>query len=117
MIINTDSEIIESKVEMEGAKDVTMKILIGPNDGSQNIIMRRFKIRPGGHTPHHKHNYEHVVKILSKGVAVDEKGNEHQLQPGQSLFVRPNDIHQFRNPYSESFELLCIIPNPDKVTS
>ena len=115
MVIQNDTDVIEKQVEMSGAKDVSMQILIGTDDGSSNIIMRRFKIRPAGHTPHHQHNYEHVVKVLSgKGIAIDESGNEHKLQPGQSLFIEPNDLHQFKNPYHEPFEFLCIIPNPDK---
>ena len=117
MIINTDLEIAEAKVEMDGAKDVTKKVLIGPEDGSDNIIMRCFKIHTGGYTPHHKHNFEHVIKVLSgKGIAMDENEQEHQICQGQSIFVGPNDIHQFRNPYSEPFEFLCIILNQDKLS-
>ena len=117
MKINTDVNIPEVEVDMVGASDVSRQVLIGPDEDSENIIMRLFKIRPGGCTPHHKHNFEHVIKVLSgKGVAVDENGQKHQLRAGQNLFVRPNDMHQFRNPYSDPFEFLCIIPNPDKVT-
>jgi quercetin dioxygenase-like cupin family protein len=115
MKINNNDEIIAAEVKMEGAKDVKMKILIGLNEESDNIIMRHFIIAPGGNTPFHQHNYEHVVKIESnKGIAVDEKGIGHEVKKGQSLFVKPNELHQFRNPFSENFEFTCIIPNPDK---
>lgn len=114
MKITRDSEIRAVPADMEGAKDVTMRILIGPDDGSQNIIMRLFTISPGGHTPYHTHDYEHLVKALSgKGVAVDKDGNKHDLSPGQNVFVEPNEKHQFANPFSEPFELTCTIPNPD----
>ena len=100
---------------MEGAKDVKMKVLIGPGDGSENIIMRHFIIAPGGNTPYHQHNYEHVVKIENnKGVLVDENGLEHEIKKGQSVFVKPNEKHQFRNPFGEVLEFTCTIPNPDK---
>ena len=115
MKINTNAEIPEKQVEMEGAKEVTMKILIGTGDGSDNIIMRRFRILPGGNTPHHSHNYEHVIKVESgRGIAIDENGNELDLAEGQSTFVPANSTHQFKNPYGEPFEFLCIIPNPEK---
>lgn len=115
MKINNNEEIVAAKVEVEGARDVRMKILIGPGDGSDNIIMRHFIVAPGGHTPFHQHNYEHVIKVESnRGIAVDEKGVEHEVKKGQSLYVAPNDHHQFRNPFSEDFEFICIIPNPDK---
>ena len=112
MKINQNNQIPADKVQMEGVKDVTMKILIGTEDQSDNIIMRQFKIAPGGHTPRHTHDYEHVVKIESnKGIIVDEEGVEHELKKGQSVFVKPNELHQFRNPYNEDFEFICIIPN------
>jgi quercetin dioxygenase-like cupin family protein len=115
MRIKNNKEVIAAEVQMDGAIKVKMKILIGPNDGSENIIMRHFIIAPGGHTPFHQHNYEHVVKIENnKGITVDENGNEHEVMKGQSLFVKPNDKHQFRNPFNEDFEFTCIIPNPDK---
>lgn len=115
MKINNNAEIAAPEVQMEGADKVKMKILIGPEDGSGNIIMRHFFVAPGGNTPFHNHNYEHVIKIeRGRGIAVDEKGVEHEVAEGQSLFVKPNDLHQFRNPYYDTFEFLCIIPNPAK---
>lgn len=115
MKINNNEEIVAGKVDVEGAKDVRMKILIGPGDRSDNIIMRHFTVAPGGNTPFHQHNYEHVIKVESnRGIAVDENGVEHEVRKGQSLYVAPNDKHQFRNPFSENFEFICIIPNPDK---
>jgi quercetin dioxygenase-like cupin family protein len=118
MVINADLEIASTKVEMDGASNVDRQILIGPDDGSDNIIMRRFTIHPGGYTPHHNHNFEHVIKVMSgKGIAVDENGQEHHLQSGQSLFVKPNDMHQFKNLNTELFEFLCIIPNPEKLST
>lgn len=115
MKININEEIIASDVKMEGAKNVRMKILIGINDESHNIIMRYFTVAPGGNTPFHQHDYEHVVKVeKNRGIAVDEEGTEHVVRKGQSLFIKPNEKHQFRNPFGEDFEFTCIIPNPDK---
>lgn len=115
MKINENKEIPAHPVTMEGAKDVKMKILVGPADGSDNIIMRHFTISPGGNTPYHQHNYEHVVKIESKrGIAVDKNGIQHEVKKGQSLYVNSNELHQFRNPFDEEFEFTCIIPNPEK---
>ena len=116
MKINNDKEIIAAEVNIEGAKNVKMKILIGPKDESDNIIMRHFIIAPGGNTPFHQHNYEHIVKIENnRGIAVDKNGIEHEVKKGQSLFVKPNEKHQFRNPFNSDFEFTCIIPNPEKL--
>lgn len=115
MSINTDIERPFQEVTMEGAHDVKMKILIGIPDGSSNIIMRHFSVSPQGHTPRHQHDYEHVVKIeKNKGIFVDAEGKEHIVTEGMSLYVDPNTDHQFRNPFDQPFEFLCIIPNPEK---
>jgi len=115
MKINNNEEIAAGEVSMEGAKDVKMKMLIGLNDGSENIFMRHFIVSPGGNTPYHQHNYEHVIKVeKNRGIAVDENGKEHEVRAGQSLYVSPDKMHQFRNPFSEDFEFICIIPNPGK---
>lgn len=68
MKINKNSEIKEIEVTMEGVNEMRKKVLIGPDDGSKNIIMRYFIISPGGYTPRHNHNYEHLVKIEREGV-------------------------------------------------
>ena len=115
MKINNNADIVAPEVQTEGASNVRMKILIGPNDGSGNIIMRHFFVAPGGNTPFHNHNYEHVIKIeRGRGIAVDEHGVGHEVAEGQSLFVKPGDRHQLKNPFGETFEFLCIIPNPAK---
>lgn len=115
MIINNNNLMPFESVQMAGAKDVTTKILIGPKNDSNNIIMRYFKIMPGGNTPLHAHNYEHLIKIeKGKGIVVDENGKKHEINVGQSLFVEPNEKHQFQNPYNEPFEFICLIPNPEK---
>jgi len=51
MKIVCDSEVKAVAVEMEGAADVTMRILIGPDDGSNKIVMRLFTVSGGGHNP------------------------------------------------------------------
>ena len=117
MKINVNYEILTGEVSMEGAKDVRMKILVGPRDGSENIILRHFIIAPGGNTPYHRHNYEHLVKVeKNKGIAVDKDGKEFEVSEGNSIYVVPDEMHQFRNPFNEDFEFLCIIPNPQKQT-
>ena len=114
MIIKHDSEMTPAPVAMEDAASVTMRIPIGKEDGSQNMIMRLFCIAPGGHTPYHVHDFEHLVRVVSgKGAAIDEAGVSYELSLGQSVFVRPNEKHQFANPYAEPFEFTCTILNPD----
>jgi len=47
---------------------------------------------------------------------VDKDGKEFEVSEGNSIYVVPDEMHQFRNPFNEDFEFLCIIPNPQKQT-
>ena len=114
MKINQNSKIKEVEVE-EGARGMRKKVLIGPDDGSKNIIMRCFTLLPGGYSPKHSHNHEHLVKIESgKGIVVGKDDNKVEISEGYSVFVEANEIHQFQNPFEENFEFICVIPNTDK---
>jgi len=117
MIIKKNVDVPEAPLEEEEVKNVLRKILIGPEDGSHNIIMRHFKVLPEGHTPFHSHDHEHVVKVeKGKGIVVRETGEEVMISQEQSLLVEGNEKHQFKNPFPEPFEFLCIILNPEKVS-
>lgn len=113
MKIKNDGDLQNVPVSMEGAKNVEMKILIGPDDGSSNMTMRLFSVLPGGHTPYHTHDYEHLVRVQKgTGVVTDAQGTKHELSAGQSVFVAPGENHQFANPFAQTFEFTCTIPNP-----
>jgi quercetin dioxygenase-like cupin family protein len=115
VIIRNNADIPEIDVQEDGVTRVTQQILIGPDDGSQSIIMRRFRVLSDGHTPYHDHSHEHIVKIeKGRGIVLDEDGRENPVSVGQSLLVKGGEKHQFRNPFDEPFEFLCIILNPEK---
>ena len=102
----------QSDVEMEGATGARMRMLIGPDDAAANFHMRHFEIAPGGHTPHHQHDYEHEILILrGSGVAKSERGDQ-SFKAGDVIFVPPNEKHQFINNSAECIEFICLIPAP-----
>ncbi|MDY6787708.1 MAG: cupin domain-containing protein [candidate division WOR-3 bacterium] len=110
MKINKINEIERLHLKADDLKDVTKQVLIGADDGSDNIIMRLFTVRPGGYTPYHQHDFEHVVKIeRGEGIAIDKYG-EHSVKEGMVLFVKPGEIHQFKNQSDSEFAFICIIP-------
>ena len=95
---------------MDGAREVTMRLMVGRSDGAPNFAMRHFTVAPGGQTPRHSHDYEHEVYIVS-GAARVEQGEEFEdLGPGDVVFVRPNSMHQFVNTGNEPFVFLCLVP-------
>ncbi len=104
-------EVEEINVEMKGVVGVTKKIPIGKKEGWDGYTMRVFKIAPGGYTPKHQHNWEHVNHIVSGKGKLMINGIEHELGEKDYAFVPPNTEHQFSNPFDRDFEFICIVPN------
>jgi quercetin dioxygenase-like cupin family protein len=114
MLTRKTDEVPKNKVEMEGVKGVNIQVLISPEQGAPNFVMRRFEIAPGGHTPYHQHDWEHEIYVLSgEGALVGEEG-ELPLAPHTSAFVAPGDMHNFKNTGEEPFVFLCMIPKEGK---
>lgn len=105
-------EPLSAPVDMEGAVGCRIRCVIGEGDGAPSFTMRQFEVAPGGHTPRHTHGYEHQVFILEGSGVVLEGSVEHPLRPGMAVFVRPNELHQFRNTGPGPLKFLCMIPHP-----
>lgn len=102
----------QSDVTMEGAAGAKMRMLVGHDDGAPNFHMRHFEVAPGGHTPHHSHDYEHEIIVLKgNGVAKSEQG-DRDMNPGDVIFVPANEMHQFVPKGDAPLEFICLIPAP-----
>lgn len=97
--------------DLQGYDNVKKQIVIGPDDGSQEIVLRYFSLQPGGTSPHHTHDFPHLVKIeAGNGIVTDETGHEHQLQVGDYVYIHDNELHQFRNTGAGPFDFVCVVP-------
>ena len=94
--------------------DVTKQVLIGPDQGASNFVMRLFVLREGGHSPHHSHPWEHEVFILTGEGIVKSQDDEIPIEEGDFVYVPPMEKHQFLNAGSTPFEFLCIVPAEGK---
>jgi quercetin dioxygenase-like cupin family protein len=94
-----------------GYADVTKRIVLGADDGSDEIVLRHFSVAVGGTTPYHQHDFPHLVKIESgQGVALDGDKRENPVAAGDFLFVASNELHGFTNTGAVPLEFLCIVP-------
>lgn len=110
MLIRHAETIPGKPMQMDGARDVTMRLMVGRADGAPSFAMRHFTVEPGGHTPRHSHDYEHEVYIVAGSARVEQDGEFAELAPGDVVFVRPNTTHQFVNTGDEQFKFLCLVP-------
>ncbi|MHC4562764.1 MAG: cupin domain-containing protein [Planctomycetota bacterium] len=97
--------------DTQGYTAVTKQVIVGPEDGSNEIVLRYFSVAPGGATPYHSHDFPHVVKIeAGAGVAVDVDGNETPVGVGDYVYVDDNEVHNFKNTGDEPFDFVCMVP-------
>ncbi len=104
-----------TNVELEtpsekGVKDTKLRWLISKKDGAENFAMRLFEVKPGGHTPLHRHDWEHEVFILEGNGKARNKEKSISFKKGDFFFVKPNEWHQFLNTGNETLKFLCLVP-------
>ncbi len=100
----------DAPVQEEGAEGVRIKWLLDKSVGAPTFAMRHFTVQPRGHTPFHKHDWEHEVYVLEGEGFVKYQDREYPIQPGDAVFVPPNQQHQFRSTESSRLRFLCMVP-------
>jgi quercetin dioxygenase-like cupin family protein len=97
--------------DTQGYAAVTKQVVLGPEDGSDEIVLRYFSVATGGATPYHSHDFPHLVKVeAGQGVAVDKDKNETPLVAGDYVYVDANEIHNFKNTGETPFDFICMVP-------
>ena len=92
------------------AEGVELRELITERDGAPTFAMRVFALTPGGHTPFHTHAWEHEVYILAGEGSVRGAAGEQPLRAGDSVFVAPDEPHQFHGG-AAGLHFICCIPH------
>lgn len=98
-------------VELKGT---SMRRLIGPENGWKGYAMRLFTVEPGGYTPKHSHDWEHINLVLSGEGSLLTGKEETKIKKGSYAYLPSGTLHQFRNTGSEPLEFMCIVPEKEK---
>ncbi len=93
-----------------GADRATRQILVGPDENAPNFHLRYFAVQPGGHTSLDQHTHEHGVYILHGQARLRLGDEQHELHPGDVVYIAGNEVHQFFALGAEPFGFLCIVP-------
>lgn len=96
---------------VEGVPGVTIRWVIGEQDGAPHFAMRVFEVEPGHTTPFHPHWDEHEVFVLAGQGAVRSESGETPLEFGSTVFVPGGEVHQFVNTGDDVFRFICLVPN------
>jgi quercetin dioxygenase-like cupin family protein len=110
MKLEKSSNVKQSPVMVEGAKDAQIRVLISKQDGAENFTMRLFELKPGGCTPLHSHPHEHEVFIVQGQGTLVCNGKECPFDAEDCIFIPGGEEHQFKNTGKSSLKFLCLIP-------
>ena len=100
-------------VTPEGTEGVRMRVAIGKAEDAPRFVLRHFEVEPGGETPKHSHWWEHEIYFI-EGEGEAYTGGEYKpIKAGDTVFVPPDEEHQFRNTGQESLKFICIVPHTD----
>lgn len=110
MIVKKYDEVEKENVTMEGAKNTSIRWLVGQDTGAPNFFLRQLEIEPGGHSPFHNHPEEHEIYVLEGKGKLNAKGESLPLEKGSFALVMPNEDHQFENTGDTALKFLCVIP-------
>jgi ribulose-bisphosphate carboxylase large chain len=92
-----------------GWSSIARNVLIGNSGESAKFHLRYFEIAPKGFSSREKHRHEHVVICIrgKGGVLIGDRS--HTIKHLDTVYLAPNTIHQFSNPYDEPFGFFCIV--------
>jgi quercetin dioxygenase-like cupin family protein len=101
---------VEYKQAAEHHRGVTRISLVGEQGENTAFHTRYFEIAPRGFSSLEKHVHEHVVVVLRGQGEVRLGDAVHPLAFGDTVYVAPEEVHQFRNrSATEPFGFLCIV--------
>ncbi len=102
-------------MESEDIKGVKFYPAITEKDGAPNFAMRLFEISPDGHTPNHKHGWEHEVYIVGGDGFVLEGTEKREIKKDDFVFIDGNEVHQFMAG-DEGMSMICVVPHEGQPT-
>ncbi len=97
------------EINTEEVHDVLKHVLVGPDDGAPNFIIRYFNVPVGEKTFYDQHPHEHGIVILHGKARVQIKDDFYELGPLSSVFISGNDIHQLVNIGETPLGFICVI--------
>jgi quercetin dioxygenase-like cupin family protein len=106
---------VKTYTEVEGEREasasgVLVRKLISEEEGAPNFITRQLEVDAGGNTPHHAHPWKHEVYILDGEGVVKGGDEERKISGGDTVYLPPDEEHQFVNTGAGKLTFICVIP-------
>ncbi len=82
--------------------------LITHKDGAPTFSMRLIEVEKGKSTPHHSHDYEHEIFVVSGSCNVKIGDATEEASAGDFIFIPPNVHHGMTA--TEDLKIICVVP-------
>ena len=97
--------------DLKGARATRIQVLVGPDDGAPNFVMRRILMdEVGSGMPPHTNAVEHEQYVLQGRARVGIAGKEYEVGADDSVYIPAGTPHWY-DVIAAPFEFLCIVPN------
>lgn len=100
----------QRKYDSDSASGVTESWLIGKAEGAKNYALRYYEVKPHGFSREESHEHDHGIIILHGEGEVQLDGKTVSVEPGDVIYIPPNERHQLRNRGEAPLGFFCIIP-------
>jgi mannose-6-phosphate isomerase-like protein (cupin superfamily) len=107
-VVNLDRKMQFEALAKEDAEKIRVKYLINKPAGARNFHLTYYSVATGGRTPLDRHVNEHEVFIMKGRGRLVGANEQHDLTPGDAIYIKSNEVHQFLNTGNEPFEFLCV---------
>ena len=106
MIITNEEQIKDN--DIISLKGITRKLIIGPSNNSNEIVLRIMSLQPGSANVFHAHPFSHIWKIeKGQGIYIDKNKKEIKVKSGDFIFIESNEPHSLKNDTDEILQWLC----------
>lgn len=101
--------------EVAAGRHARMQVLLGPQEGAPNFVMRRFTMEQGGGIPTHTNRVEHEQYVLRGRARIRIGEDAYDVGPDDTLYIPAGAEHSYEV-LDGPFEFLCVVPNaPDEI--
>jgi len=96
---------------LKGARETRIQVLVGPDDGAPNFVMRRILMDAvGAGMPPHTNAVEHEQYVLRGRAHIGIDGEEYDVSADDTVFIPAGAPHWY-TVVEAPFEFLCVVPN------
>src|SRR6056297_862575 len=110
MFLSHRNDIPGKELSGDALKNVTKQVLIGPEQGWEDYVMRMLSLEKDGFSPLHEHDWPHILYFVEGVGTLHIDGTDHEVTSGSTAYVPAGTIHQMKNRGTDKFVFICIVP-------